>query len=44
MKQVILTEEEARTLVRILRYNWVPFDDQKTVYEMVRRIEKELEG
>jgi hypothetical protein len=43
MKQIILSEEEAREIVKLLITSWVPQDSQKIVYELVRRIEKELE-
>ena len=44
MKQVILTEEEAKAIVKTLKTNWIPLDDQKIIYNLINRIERELES
>jgi len=43
MKEIILSEEEARAIVKTLKSNWIPLDDQKTIYNLISRIERELE-
>lgn len=44
MKQVTLTEEEARAIVKALKANWIPLDDQRVIYNLINRIERELEN
>lgn len=44
MKQITLTEEEALAIVRALKSNWIPQDDQKIIYNLIHRIERELEN
>lgn len=44
MKQIVLTEEEAKAIVRVLRTNWIPLDDQRIIYDLISRIERELES
>lgn len=44
MKQIILTEEEAKAMVKALRSSWIPLDDQKVIYNLISRIERELES
>lgn len=39
---VVLSEDEARALLKVLKTNWIPLDDQRTIYNLIRRIEKEL--
>lgn len=42
MKEIILSEEEARAIHTVLKRNWVQNDLQKIVYGILTRIEKEL--
>ena len=42
MKQITITEEEAKVIVIMLRSTWAPIDIQKVVYELIERLEKEL--
>ena len=42
MKQIIITEEEAKLIVSTLMHSWVPIDDQKTLSDLIMRLEKEL--
>jgi len=42
MKQVVLTEEEAMAVIRNLRGAYISQQDEKIVYEIITRIEKEL--
>lgn len=44
MKQLILSEEEMRVLALILRSNWVPIEYQQVIYNLIRKIDKELEN
>lgn len=44
MKQIILTEEEARAVIFLLRTSWAPQEMQKIVFNLVNRIERELES
>lgn len=43
MKQIVLTEKEARTVLQVLKTNWVSIDIQPIILEIVKRIERELE-
>jgi hypothetical protein len=43
MKQIVLSEEEARAIIKTLKSNWIPLDDQKLIYNLINRIERELE-
>jgi len=43
MKQIIITEEEAKAIVKVLISNWIPINDQRIIYDLINRIEKELE-
>lgn len=43
MKQIILSEEEAKIIINLLKNNWVPYNVQRTVFELINRIEKELQ-
>lgn len=44
MKQIVLSEEEAMAIIRALKSNWIPQPDQKLVYNLINRIERELEN
>lgn len=44
MKQIILSEEEARAVVLVLRSTWITPDMQKLIYNLINRIETELEN
>lgn len=44
MKQITLSEEEAKAIVKALRSSWIPLDDQKIIYNLINRIERELEN
>ena len=45
MKQIIiLSEEEARAVIFLLKNSWAPQEMQKLVYDLISRIEKELES
>lgn len=44
MRQILITEEEARAIIIALRSNWVPIDDQKIIYNLIKKLEKELES
>lgn len=44
MKQVILDEAEVRIIVAILKSNWIPINLQKAVFDIITKIEKELEN
>lgn len=37
-----LTREEAEALVRVLMREWVPHDDQRIIFDIVRRLDEEL--
>jgi hypothetical protein len=38
-----ISREEAIALISLLRNSWAPLDMQKTIYNLVNRIERELE-
>jgi hypothetical protein len=40
--QIVITKEEATVMVKTLKSNWIPLNDQKIIYGLIRRIEKEL--
>lgn len=42
MKQIIISEEEARTIVMLLKNNWIPLDIQRFTYDLITRLEREL--
>ena len=44
MKQIFVTEEEARLIIAMLKNSWAPLDMQKAVYNLINRIERELEN
>jgi len=44
MRQITLSEEEARAIVSVLRSNWIPLELQKLVFNLISRIERELEN
>lgn len=44
MRQIILSEDEAKAIVLILKSNWIPLELQRAVYDLISRIEKELEN
>lgn len=44
MKEIVLTKEEAKVIVLLLRREWPPVELQKLVFELVTRLEKELES
>jgi hypothetical protein len=43
MRLLHITEEEAKMIVKTLMHTWVPIDDQKTLSDLIIRLEKELE-
>lgn len=42
MNQIILSEEEARLIIKTLKCNWIALNDQKVMYNLISRLEKEL--
>lgn len=42
--EIKLTEEEARAIVAILKSNWIPQDLQTIVFNLINRIERELDN
>ena len=44
MKQIVLNEEEARALVTVLKSTWIQPDLQKAIYNLINRVERELEN
>jgi hypothetical protein len=42
MKSVVLSEEEALAVLRALRTNWIQINDQKVIFNLISKIEKEL--
>jgi len=42
IKVYCLSEEEARALILVLKSNWSPLELQKTIYQLIDRLEKEL--
>jgi hypothetical protein len=38
-----LSQEEALALHAVLKSNWIPIELQRVIYDLIRRIEKELE-
>lgn len=43
MKQITVTEEEAKAIYEELRKSWITPDNQKIVFHLLERIERELE-
>ena len=43
MKEIILSKEEVEIIVILLRSTWVQPQYQKIVYDLISRIERELE-
>ena len=42
MKQLVITEQEAKALIEELRKAWVTLDNQDIIFKMLTRLENEL--
>jgi hypothetical protein len=40
---ITLTRDEAIAILVVLKQNWIPLDQQKIVFDLIVKIEKELE-
>jgi len=40
--KIIISKEEAKGIAKALKSNWIPLDDQKLIYQLIDRIEREL--
>lgn len=41
--EITLTRDEAIAILVVLKTNWIPLDQQKIVFDLITKIEKELE-
>lgn len=39
---ITLSKEEAIAILKALRNNWIPLDDQHIIFNLIERIEREL--
>ena len=42
MKQITISTEEAKAIIKNLKSGWIPLDDQKIIYNLISRLEGEL--
>lgn len=41
--EIKLTREEAIAILAVLKHNWIPLELQKAIFELVEKLERELQ-